>query len=93
MNIESIIVVMRNIVGAALPVVIALAVILFFWGLAMFILHSGDETKRSEGRQIMIWGIITLFVMISVWGLVAVIATTFSITAGAPAVPQVPGVI
>jgi hypothetical protein len=75
------------IVNAAIPVAASLALLYFFWGVGLFILHSGDEAKRKEGRQIMIWGIIALFSIVTVWGLVALIQTTFGInplTATAP---------
>ncbi len=69
-----------RLIGLATPIVVALALLYFFWGLANYILNSGDEKKKDEGRRIMIWGIIALFVMVSVWGLVNVIQDTFNIS-------------
>ncbi len=54
----------------AIPVVAGLALVVFFWGLAKFILHSGDEKGREEGKEVMKWGIIALFVLVSIWGIV-----------------------
>lgn len=71
-----------NLIGTATPIIVALALLYFFWGLARYILNSGDEEKKAEGRNIMIWGIIALFVMISVWGLVNILANTFSVNDG-----------
>ena len=45
--------------------------------MAKFILAAGSEEGRKEGRNIMIWGIIALFVIVSVWGLVQVLNNTF----------------
>ncbi len=59
------------------PIISELALLYFFYGLAKFILNAGDEEKRAEGRSIMIWGIIALFVMVSVWGLVRILSQTF----------------
>ena len=70
------------IIVAITPVIVALALLFFFWGLAKYILASGDETAQADGRRIMIWGIIALFVIIAVWGLVQVIASTFKIDTG-----------
>jgi hypothetical protein len=42
----------------------------FFWGLAMFVFKAGDPKAHDEGKNIMIWGIIALFVMVSIWGIV-----------------------
>ncbi|HEY4518560.1 MAG TPA: hypothetical protein VJG48_02985 [Candidatus Paceibacterota bacterium] len=57
--------------------VVGVAVLVFIWGLVVFIAKSGDETARAEGKQKMIWGIIALFVMVSVWGIVRLISESF----------------
>lgn len=60
-----------GLVNSLIAIVIGLALLAFFWGLAKFIFNvSGDEKSIEEGKRIMIWGIITLFVMVSVWGIV-----------------------
>lgn len=66
-----------DLLNQAIVVVVALALLFFFWGLANFILYASDDKKREEGKNIMIWGIVALFVMISVWGIVAVLQNTF----------------
>ena len=68
---------LSGIVGSLVPIVVALAVLAFFWGLANFILQAGNEQKRAEGKRLMVWGIIALFVIISIWGIVAVLTSTF----------------
>lgn len=68
-----------DIIKLVTPIVVALALVYFFYGLAKYILSAGDEEKKGEGRNIMIWGIIALFVIISVWGLTKVIINTFGI--------------
>ena len=69
-----------DLIGTATPIIVALALLFFFYGLAKYILNSGDEEKKSEGKSVMIWGIIALFVMVSVWGLVNLLANTFEVT-------------
>ena len=49
---------------------VALALLFFFWGLAQFILKSGDAASHEEGKNKMVWGVIALFVMVSIWGIV-----------------------
>jgi len=56
---------------------VALALLYFFWGIALFILNAANEEARTTGRQKMIWGIIGLFVIISIWGILAVVNNTF----------------
>ena len=88
-DIEGVFTIFGNIIGTATPVVVALALLYFFWGLAKFILNADNEQARSDGKQIMFWGIIVLFVMVTVWGLVAVLNSTFVAVGTAPDVPQI----
>jgi len=81
-----------TILGLVVPLLFGLALIFFLWGLAKFILSAGDASAQKEGRDIMIWGIIALFVMVAVWGLVRVLQTTFSLNnTTAPSLPSIPG--
>jgi len=59
------------------PVFFVLAVFLFLWGLAVFILNAGNEEKRSEGKKRMMWGIIAIFVIFSIWAIVKILQLTF----------------
>jgi phosphatidylglycerophosphatase A len=68
---------MINLINQAVVLVLALALLFFFWGVAKFILNADNDEKRTEGKKVMIWGIIALFVMVSVWGLVNILANTF----------------
>ena len=52
-----------------IPLAFTLALLFFFWGVAKYILAVGGDAKE-EGKKIMVWGVIALFVMSSVWGLV-----------------------
>ena len=76
-DISELMALLTNLIKQATLIVAALALLFFFWGLANFIINAADETKRKEGKQIMLWGIIALFVMVSVWGLVGMLKTTF----------------
>jgi len=51
------------------PVSSGLAVIFFFWGLAKFIWYSGDEKKRDEGKGVMTWGVVAMFILVTIWGI------------------------
>ena len=73
------------------PIVVALALLYFFYGLAIYILKAGDEEKRKEAKGIMIYGIIALFVMVSVWGLVGILVSSVGLggTGGTENVPYI----
>ena len=57
------------------------ALLAFFWGLAKFIFRSaGDEKAVEEGKRVMIWGVVALFVMVSVWGIVRFVQGELGLT-------------
>jgi hypothetical protein len=72
-----------NIINLLIPIVFALAMLFFFWGLATYIFASGDPAKQAEGRNRMIWGIVALFVMSAVWGIVRWIGSSLDVNVGA----------
>lgn len=61
-----------NVLAAVIPLLVGLAVIYFFWGIGQFILHdAGNDKSREEGKKKILWGIIAIFVMVSLWGITA----------------------
>jgi hypothetical protein len=59
------------IVQVLIPLAFALTLLYFFWGVAKYIKSIGSE--KDEGKQIMVWGIIALFIASSIWGILAFI--------------------
>jgi heme/copper-type cytochrome/quinol oxidase subunit 2 len=68
-----------NVITAVIPLIIGVAVLLFLFGVLKYVTNGGDPEKRTEARNTMIWGIIAIFVMVSVWGLVNVLTNTFAL--------------
>lgn len=66
-----------EIMGAAVTLVISLAVMGFMWGIVKILFNPENEIAKKEGRSFMLYGVFTLFVMTSVWGLVRIVRTTF----------------
>ena len=64
--------------NAVVPVLIALGVLYFVWGVVTYVM-AGDEEAKSAGRDRMIFGIIGLAVIIGVWGLVNFLRNTFGL--------------
>ena len=59
-----------DIIKSLIPITVGLALVVFFWGLVKFIAAADSEDAKKQAKSVMIWGLIALFVMISVWGLV-----------------------
>lgn len=90
-NLETLLRSVGRLIDIALPIVVAIALLIFFWGLVKFIFGSSEEGK-SEGKNFMIWGVVALFVMVSVWGLVRFVGNAFGIQQGGTVdIPEVPG--
>lgn len=88
-TIPSLINAVHNFMSALVPLLIGAAVVAFLYGIVVYIFRigSGDEKGREDGVRIMFWGIVTLFVMVSVWGLVAILQQMFFGTSGRPGIP------
>ena len=67
----------------ATRVLLAVAFLVFLWGVyKYFILGASNESEKGEGRQFVLWAIIGFVAIFSIWGLVGVLAGTFSLPLG-----------
>lgn len=82
----------EGLVARVIPILIGLALLAFLWGLLRYLFTQNKE----DAKGFMIWGIIMLFVMTSVWGLVTILRDTVlgsgSNTNLPPSVPSIPSV-
>lgn len=79
-----------TLVKSIVPLLFTLATVGFIWGIIQYFLNPDNEEKRKEGKNFMVWGLIALFVMVSMWGLVSVLSNTFQ--TGNVVIPQLPHV-
>jgi len=61
-----------------IPLLVALAVLALFWGIVKYIWGSGAEGK-ADGVKIITAGVIGLVVMLSIWGIIAIVGNTLGI--------------
>ena len=75
-------------ISPAILVVFTLGFFLFVWGLVEFLwkLNAGGDNK--EGKQHMVWGIVGMLIMVSVYGILALLDNTFGLGAFSGAVPN-----
>lgn len=64
-----------DVLSVLVPILFALAFIVFFWGLSKFILNSGSKADIEKGRSYMLWGILALFILISFRTIVGIISS------------------
>ena len=67
------------VLNPVIKLLFAVAFIMFFWGVVEFIRNADSDDGRSKGKQHMLWGIIGLFIMFSVWGLMQLIVDTLGL--------------
>jgi hypothetical protein len=59
-----------SLVNKIIYLLISLALVGFMWGVVKFLFSGTNENARSEGRKFMLYGILILFVMTSMWSIV-----------------------
>lgn len=64
--------------------IVAMAMAFFLYGLVGYILNSDSEDKRRESVSYIVGGIIGLFVMVSVWGILSMLSGSFNFSFGIP---------
>ena len=69
----------RYILNPLLTLLFLVALAVFFWGIVQFISDTDSNTAREEGKQNILWGIIGMFIMVSVYGIIRVILQTFGL--------------
>jgi len=73
------------------PILIAVAFIVFLFGVyKYFILGAADEKSRADGRMFVLWGVIGLVVILSVWGIVNIVKGTLIPTTAGSTRPNYP---
>ena len=71
--------VVREIINPIILLLVAVAFVLFIWGVFEFVAHAGDETKRTEGKKAIMWGIIGLVIIFGAYGIINLALGTFSL--------------
>lgn len=66
-------------ISALIPFIIALAVLLFIIGVFQYVTAGDDAEKQKSGRGKIIWGIVAIAVMVSVWGLVGLLTNQLAL--------------
>lgn len=90
-NFSDLVNIFLDLISLALPVIAGLALLAFMWGLVKFIANvgGGGEKAITDGKNLMIWGLVALFVMVSVWGLLAFFHNDLGFTQfGLPLLPE-----
>lgn len=64
-----------GIIYQVIPILVIIAFILFFWGLSKFVINASNEKELQAGKEYMLWGILALFILISIRSILTIIAS------------------
>jgi hypothetical protein len=68
---------------------ISLGVIFVIWNVVMYLIRSGsDEEGRKKAQGHILWGLVGLAVILSIWGLVNILTNTFRTMPTTQPIPQ-----
>lgn len=81
-----------NIIGlinyVLIPVLLAVAFFMFLFGVMQaYVFSKGNAGAVTKGHQLVLWGAVGFTIVLSVWGLVALVGSTFGLSAGGAAPP------
>ena len=72
-----------SLVNRSIAILVALALAVFFWGLVRYLFKLGGDKGAENGKSLMVYGIVALFVMVSVWGIINFVSSFFGINTNA----------
>ncbi len=68
--------VFQELLNDLVPITMGIAVITFLYGVVKFIKSAEQPEEREEGKKIIAYGLLAIFVMVSMWGFVNIIVGT-----------------
>jgi hypothetical protein len=57
----------------------AVAFLLFLWGVFQFVRQADNPKAREEGQKNIMWGIVGMFIMFGVYGIIAIVLSTIGV--------------
>lgn len=81
---------MIAILNGVLIITMGIALVTFLWGVLTYTFGSKGADDKTKSKNFIMWGIVGLFVMISVWGIVNILTGTFFEDADLIAPKQLP---
>ncbi|MFA6295336.1 MAG: pilin [Candidatus Paceibacterota bacterium] len=67
---------------------VALAVIYIVYNVVMYIVKGDNPEEKSKAGLNVLWGIVGLFIIVSIWGLVGILTNTFKTAPNTPVIPS-----
>lgn len=78
-----------QLLNTIVPILITLGVVYFIYGVVTYVIGQDEEAKK-RGKNAMIYGLIGIVVIVSIWGLVSILKNTFNLSSSSGGTVQVP---
>lgn len=74
-----------EILNPLITLLFVVSTVVFIWGIIMYLSGSkGDPKKLEMGKNLIFWGIIGMFIMTSVWGIIRLLCLFFGTCENVP---------
>ena len=73
-----------NAADILITILITLSFVVFGWGIVKLIANAGDPQKIKDAKGIMLWGVIGIFILASMYGIITFIRKYTGITSDNP---------
>ncbi len=95
MDISGFLAKIQGILDNIVPFIVGLAVFVIIWGIFTYITQASNEEKREEAKKYILWGVVGVFMMLSIWGFVNILLNTFSLDnqINSDTIPKVPQLV
>ena len=79
-------------VNPAIYVLFSLGLLIFVYGVVEFLYNLSKGADTKEGKSHMLWGIVGMLIMVSVYGIITLIDSTFDLDISNPDVSRMDNV-
>ena len=77
MTFESLVDSFTDLINGLVGLLVGVAMIIFFIGVVKYIYRAPNPKAQKYGRDMIVWGLLAIFVMVSVWGILRLARESF----------------
>lgn len=81
-NFAGLVEIVVNFINSLVPLLGTIAVVIFLYGVVRYIYQGGETKSKNEAKEYMGWGLLGLFVIFSIWGIINIFLIAFQVPAG-----------
>ena len=64
---------------AMVSTIMGITILIIMWNGAQMIMHADNAQKKGDHRAMMMWSVVILFIMVGVWGIIAIMQRTLGV--------------